>query len=220
MSKRAVYAETDNSRQARRARARRERQRQNSRRDYRWVLGVAVIAVFVAAAAVLVGLSRGSSSSAGGGQVLNGAAPGFTLPAVGGGSVSLSDYRGQKNVLLFFNEGYGCAPCWQQIRGLQDQREEFDKAETELVAVMVDPVDVLAEEGQRYGIAVPMLSDTERTASNVYKVLGRGMHASKPNHTFVLIDKQGEVVWWRDYVEMRAPVDDVVAKVQDLVGSG
>ena len=218
MSKRAVYAETDNSRQARRARAR--RQRQHPWRDYRWVLGVAVIAVFVAAAAVLVGLSRGSSSSAGGGQVLNGAAPGFTLPAVGGGSVSLSDYRGKKNVLLFFNEGYGCAPCWQQIRGLQDQGEEFDKAEAELVAVMVDPLDVLAEEGQRYGIAVPMLSDTERTASNVYKVLGRGMHASKPNHTFVLIDKQGEVVWWKDYVEMRAPVDDVVAKVQDLVGSG
>ena len=79
MSKRAVYAETDNSRQARRARAR--RQRQHRQRDYRWVLGVAVIAVFVAAAAVLVGLSRGSSSSAGGGQVLNGAAPGFTLPA-------------------------------------------------------------------------------------------------------------------------------------------
>ncbi len=218
MSKRAVYAETDNSRRARRARAR--RQRQHRQRDYRWVLGVAVIAVFVAAAAVLVGVSRGSSSGAGGEQVLNGAAPDFTLPAVGGGNVSLSDYRGQKNVLLFFNEGYGCAPCWQQIRGLQDQREEFDKAQTELVAVMVDPVDVLAEEGQRYGIAVPMLSDTERTVSNAYQVLGRGMHASKPNHTFVLIDKQGEVVWWKDYVEMQAPVGDVVAKVQDLVGSG
>jgi len=216
MSKRAVHAETDNSRQARRARAR--RQRQHPRRDYRWVLGVAVIAIFVVAAAVLVGLSRSSSSSAGGGQVLNGPAPDFTLPAAGGGNISLSDYRGEKNVLLFFNEGYGCAPCWQQIRGLQEQREEFDRADTELVAVMVDPLDVLADEGQRYGIAVPMLSDTNRTASNAYRVLGRGMHASKPNHTFVLIDKQGEVVWWKDYVEMRAPIDDVVAKVQDLVG--
>ena len=218
MSKRAVYAETDNSRQARRARARRERS--HPRRDYRWMLGVAVIAVFVVAAAVLVGLSRGSSSSAGGGQVLDGPAPDFTLPAVGGGNVTLSDYRGEKNVLLFFNEGYGCAPCWQQIRGLQDRREELDKAETELVAVMVDPLDVLADGGQSYGIAVPMLSDTDRIASNAYKVLGRGMHASKPNHTFVLIDKQGQVVWWKDYVEMRAPVGDVVAKVLDLVGSG
>jgi peroxiredoxin len=183
------------------------------------VWGLVVVAVFVAAAAVLLGFSRSSSSSAGGEQVVNGPAPDFTLPAAGGGNVSLSDYRGEKNVLLFFNEGYGCAPCWQQIRGLQDRREEFDKAETEL-AVMVDPLDVLWDGGQSYGIAVPMLSDTERAVSNAYKVLGRGMHASKPNHTFVLIDKQGEIVWWKDYVEMRAPIDDVVAKVQDLVGSG
>jgi len=34
-------------------------------------------------------------------------APDFTLPAVGGGSVSLKDYRGQKPVLLYFSMGPG-----------------------------------------------------------------------------------------------------------------
>lgn len=34
-------------------------------------------------------------------------APEFSLPKVGGGTFSLSDYRGQKNVLLFFQEGVG-----------------------------------------------------------------------------------------------------------------
>jgi len=34
-------------------------------------------------------------------------APEFSLPAVGGGTFSLSDYRGQENVLLFFQEGVG-----------------------------------------------------------------------------------------------------------------
>jgi hypothetical protein len=34
-------------------------------------------------------------------------APGFALPAVGGGSVALDDYRGRKPVLLYFSMGPG-----------------------------------------------------------------------------------------------------------------
>jgi peroxiredoxin len=37
---------------------------------------------------------------------LNQAAPNFTLPDFSGTSVSLSDYRGRKNVLLVFNRGF------------------------------------------------------------------------------------------------------------------
>lgn len=182
---------------------------------------MAVIGIFVVLAAVLVGLSRGSSSSAGGEQVLNGRAPKFTLPAVGGGDVSLSDYLGKKNVLLFFNEGMGCPPCWQQIRDLQEQREELDELNTELVGVMVDPVADLAQEARRWGISVPILSDTKRSASKAYQALEGGMHPGvKPNHIFILVDKKGDVVWWKDYVEMRAPSDEVIDKVQELVGSG
>src|SRR3972149_1181646 len=42
-------------------------------------------------------------------------APDFSLPAVGGGTVSLSDFKGKEYVLLFFNEGIGCGGCWKQI---------------------------------------------------------------------------------------------------------
>jgi len=34
-------------------------------------------------------------------------APDFTLPAVSGETVSLNDYAGEKNVLLYFSMGYG-----------------------------------------------------------------------------------------------------------------
>ena len=34
-------------------------------------------------------------------------APDFNLPAVGGRTVSLSDFIGEKNVLLYFSMGYG-----------------------------------------------------------------------------------------------------------------
>ncbi|MBI4322544.1 MAG: redoxin domain-containing protein [Chloroflexi bacterium] len=38
---------------------------------------------------------------------LGSAAPDFTLDAAGGGSVSLSDYRGVRNVVLVFLRGFG-----------------------------------------------------------------------------------------------------------------
>ena len=37
---------------------------------------------------------------------LDQAAPDFTLPDFSGKPVSLSDYRGRKNVLLVFNRGF------------------------------------------------------------------------------------------------------------------
>lgn len=37
---------------------------------------------------------------------LNQAAPNFTLPDFSGRNVSLSDYRGRKNVLLVFNRTF------------------------------------------------------------------------------------------------------------------
>jgi len=38
---------------------------------------------------------------------LNQPAPEFSLPDFSGRPVSLSDYRGDKNVLLIFNRGFG-----------------------------------------------------------------------------------------------------------------
>jgi peroxiredoxin len=37
---------------------------------------------------------------------LNTHAPGFTLPDFNGNSISLSDFTGQKNVMIVFNRGF------------------------------------------------------------------------------------------------------------------
>ena len=59
-------------------------------------------------AVVLVGCERGSPDSDGGGGpiTVGEAAPNFSLPAAGGGEVSLADYRGS-SVLLYFSMGPG-----------------------------------------------------------------------------------------------------------------
>ena len=139
---------------------------------------------------------------------------------MGGKEISLASYRGEKNVLLFFNEGYGCGPCWQQSQEIQKRMSELSAADTEFPVVMVDPPGLLRSEIKRWGLTMPVLTDTDPWCQTATGRSGFGMHAEKPNHTFVFIDKAGEIRWWEDYASMRAPTDDVIKKVQALSAGG
>lgn len=174
------------------------------------LLGVA----FVVVAAALVVAFRNTSHESTPNTPVSGEAPDFILPSVDGQPVALSSFRGKSNVLLFFNEGYGCAPCWQQALDMQ-RDAALQAADTVFIPVMVDSASVLRAEIERWGLTVPVLTDTSREVSRSYNALG-GMHADKPNHTFVLIDKAGQIRWWQDYPSMRASTDDVVRKVQSV----
>ena len=148
-------------------------------------------------------------------NLLSREAPGFSLSTLDGRQVTLSDFRGEKNVLLFFNEGYGCAPCWQQAEALEGDLDAFSALDTEVFAIMVDAPDLLEQEASRWGITLPILVDSDTSVSQDYDAMG-GMHADKPNHTFVLVDKTGVVRWSRDYPSMQADNRSVLEEIQAL----
>lgn len=72
-------------------------------------LAIALVAVVAAAGAGALWLFAGSAPApAAGFAGANGApAPAFQLPTVDGRTVSLGDFEGKRNVLLFFNMGVG-----------------------------------------------------------------------------------------------------------------
>lgn len=75
-----------------------------------WLAGAAGAGVFVILAVALVTIYGGARSGQSGGSSKGNLGAGsvasaFSLPAVNGRTVSLSDYLGSKNVLLFLNEG-------------------------------------------------------------------------------------------------------------------
>jgi peroxiredoxin len=180
--------------------------------------GVAAGVVAVAAVLILAVRSAGSQSSgASPEKLISREAPGFTLSTLKGDQVELSDFRGKKNVLLFFNEGYGCAPCWQQAVTLQENLDKFAALGTEVFAIMVDPPDLLKQEAARWDLTLPILVDSDTRVSQAYDALG-GMHADKPNHAFVLVDKTGVVRWSRDYPSMQADNASIIEQVQAVGG--
>lgn len=61
---------------------------------------IALAALGVILLGALLAYAVGASNSPG-------SAPDFRLPAMDGGTISLSEFRGKKNVLLYFNMGTG-----------------------------------------------------------------------------------------------------------------
>ena len=123
----------------------------------------------------------------------------FTLPTSEGGTLTLSDLRGRP-VILYFNEGAGCASCIYQMAAIEAE-PGFQEAGILVVPVVMDPVDQIRAAAEEFGVLTPFLID-DGTVSDAYGSLGTGMHPNLPGHGFVLIDADGNQVWKGDYPSM------------------
>jgi len=70
-------------------------------------------------------------------------APDFTLPAVGGGKVSLGDYLGKKNVVISFVPAAWTPVCSDQWPGYNIAEDLFDQDDAILLGITVDNIPTL-----------------------------------------------------------------------------
>jgi peroxiredoxin len=127
-------------------------------------------------------------------------APAFTLRASTGGQVSLSDYQG-RNVLLYFQEGLMCQPCWDQIHDLEQNQPALTAAGIDaVVSITTDPVDLVTRKVADEGFSTPVLSDPTLDVSRAYTTNQYGMMGTTRNgHSFILVGPDGEITWRADY---------------------
>ena len=146
-------------------------------------------------------------------------APDFSLPATNGKTVSLKDYQG-KNVLLYFQEGVMCQPCWKQIGSMQKNSDLFNQIETEIVTIGVDSASTWGPILKTEGVTtIPVLIDDDRIVSGAYGVLSMPsqMHSDRPGHTFILVDKNGKIAWIADYPTMRVTNEEVLNSIKQAL---
>ena len=93
------------------------------------------------------------------GLVLGSAAPDFTLRDQFGQDVTLSSFRGQKAVALYFNPFAFSGVCAGELTQLRDRLEEFLTFDTEVLALSCDPVYALRAFADADGLNFPLLSD-------------------------------------------------------------
>jgi len=147
-------------------------------------------------------------------------APPIDLPATTGGTFDLTSMSG-KTVLLYFQEGLTCQPCWDQLKDIDSQMSQFRALGIdEVVSITTDPLDQIKQKVQDMGITSPVLSDPNLAVSQHYSANSFGMMgASRDGHSFIVVGPDGKILWRADYggspdFTMYVPVPNLVADIR------
>jgi peroxiredoxin len=164
------------------------------------IVGIGVLIIGVAAYNTLSGAAQHAVPYDVGRPGPGDPAPDFSLTTGDGTPLHFADLHG-KQVLLYFHEGLGCAPCWQQIDAIQADMARFKALGIdEVVAISADPAPAQGQRARRTGIALPTLADPDRAVSGAYGTLAYGMmNGALPGHTFILVGPDGKIRWRADY---------------------
>ena len=120
-------------------------------------------------------------------------APDFTLAYTAGSTVTLSAFRGTKNVLLAFFPLAFTSTCTAEVCAFSDEYAQFESVDVVVLPISVDSVQTLKEFKAKHGISVAMASDFKREISRAYGVLNDEKFYS--NRAYFLVDKTGVLRW-------------------------
>ena len=171
-----------------------------------WWLFSIVAVVIVGAIVALVATGNlgqpaaGSSAYQVGSPGPGAEAPPIMLGSTDGSQFDLSAYRG-KTVLLFFQEGIGCEPCWVQMKDVEANWAQFQAAGIDkVVAITGNPLAPLKQKVAMEGLTTPVLGDPDMRVSNAYGANQYGMMGtSADGHTFIIVGPDGKIRWRADY---------------------
>lgn len=98
-------------------------------------------------------------------------APDFTLPGTGGKSYSLSDFRGQPVVLVFY-PGDDTPVCTKQLNSYNNELEQFSQVGAQVLAISAQDLESHEKFAGKHGFQFPLLSDPEKNVASAYGTVG------------------------------------------------
>ncbi len=129
------------------------------------------------------------------------AAPDFRMPADGGNSVGLGDFRGRKLVLYFYPRD-DTPGCTTEAQAFRDASDDFDRANAAILGVSPDTPAKHDRFKAKHGLPFPLGSDEDNAVAKAYgvwvekRMYGR-TYMGIERSTF-LIDEEGRVAQiWR-----------------------
>ncbi len=109
----------------------------------------------------------------------------FALPQLG-------EYKGKKNVVLFFFPRAFTPACTLEVRNFRDNYERISTAVAELIGVSVDRADRNCKFAEAEGLQFRLIGDESRVISELYRVVWPVLRIDR-RATFV-IDEAGVIV--------------------------
>ena len=147
-------------------------------------------------------------------------APAFSLKNQKGETVSLKDFKGEKNVVLYFYPKAMTPGCTTQACGMRDSKAQFARQDTVILGVSPDPVERLQKFQDKENLNFDLLSDEDHKIAEKYGVWGlkkfMGREYMGINRISFVIDKQGKLRHIMEKVKTKTHNDDILAIVKAL----
>lgn len=114
-------------------------------------------------------------------------APEFSVQDEAGNPVSLSDFKGKKNVVLYFYPKDDTPGCTIEACNFRDSYARFQNADTQILGVSFDDAESHQAFKKKFELPFPLLIDADRKIAQAYGVKGEKF----PNRDTIVIDKEG-----------------------------
>ncbi len=139
-------------------------------------------------------------------------APDFTLPGTGGRSYSLSSYRGQPVVIVFY-PGDDSPVCTKQLNSYNNELSAFEGVGAQVLAISAQDMSSHESFAAKHGFKFPLLADTDKNVANAYGTVGP---LGFPRRSVFVVDPAGVVRYAHRAIAGLTfrPVEELIAAVE------
>ena len=147
-------------------------------------------------------------------------APTFSLNDQDGNKVSLKDFRGEKNVVVYFYPKAMTPGCTVQACGLRDSAAGLKERDTVVLGISPDASKRLAKFVERDGLNFTLLSDEDHAVADKYGVWGpkkfMGREFDGILRTTFIVGKDGRLHAVLDNFKTKTHHEDLLAALDGL----
>jgi peroxiredoxin Q/BCP len=137
-------------------------------------------------------------------------APDFKAVATDGKTISLSDYVGKQNLVLYFYPKDMTGGCTREACNFRDDLSKYTAANTAILGVSMDSREMHLQFTQKDSLTFPLLVDTSGAICKAYGVPYDGHYAHR--WTF-LIGKDGKIIKTYQDVDPRIHSTELLADI-------
>ncbi|MGB5538276.1 MAG: peroxiredoxin [Thiogranum sp.] len=150
----------------------------------------------------------------------NQTAPAFSAPNQHNEMISLSDYKGNRNVVLYFYPKDDTPGCTIEANQFTELASEFAKADTVVLGVSKDSCESHQAFIDKFGLEVELLADTAGELCDTYGVWQekekKGVKKMGIVRSTFVINKEGELVDAIYSVTADGHAQEMLEKVKEL----
>lgn len=141
--------------------------------------------------------------------------PNFTLPDAQGNNVSLSDFIGNKSVVVYFYPKDDTPGCTKESCAFRDSYEVFKEIGAEVIGISADSTDSHQKFASKYQLPFILLSDSNNKVRNLFGVPPTLFIL--PGRVTYVIDKEGIVKHIFDsQLDFNAHVEEALKTLKSL----